>query len=74
MAPAVMAAVLLAASSGQDEKVAMMDDGDANREQDGSSQDENKTFFQKNILDYKEMAKEEFKIPHLLQEREKKMQ
>ena len=74
MAPAVMAAALLAASSRQDEKVAMMDDGDANREQDGSSQDENKTFFQKNILDYKEMAKEEFKIPHLLQEREKKMQ
>ena len=74
MAPAVMAAALLAASSRQDEKVAMMDDGDANREQDGSSQDENKTFFQKNILDYKEMAKEEFKIPHLLQERDKKMQ
>ena len=32
--------------------------------------DEEKNFFQKNVLDYKELAKEEFTIPHLLQERE----
>ena len=35
---------------------------------------EAKTFFQKNVLDYKQMAKEEFKIPQLLMEREKQKQ
>jgi nitrite reductase/ring-hydroxylating ferredoxin subunit len=32
---------------------------------------EPKTFFQKNVLDYKQIAKEEFKIPQLLMDREK---
>jgi hypothetical protein len=30
-----------------------------------------KTFFQKNVMDYKQFAKDEFKIPQLLMEREK---
>lgn len=34
-------------------------------------EEERKTFFQKNVIDFKQIAKEEFKIPHLLQEREK---
>lgn len=34
--------------------------------------EEDKTFFQKNVLDYKQMAKEQFQIPQLLLDREKK--
>lgn len=35
--------------------------------------EKDKTFFQKNVLDYKEMMKEEFSIPHMLQEKDKQM-
>ena len=35
---------------------------------------EPKTFFQKNVLDYKQIAKDEFKIPQLLMDREKQKQ
>ena len=73
MTPAVMSAVFFAASGNQNRSHAMTEDQNSS----GTEQTEDeskKTFFQKNVLDYKELAKEEFKIPHLLQEREKQMQ
>ena len=42
-------------------------EAESNEDDDG----EPKSFFQKNVLDYKQIAKEEFKIPQLLLEREK---
>ena len=35
---------------------------------------EDKTYFQKNVVDFKEIAKENFKIPQLLMDREKQKQ
>lgn len=45
---------------------------DAHSDQDDKNKD--KTFFQKNVLDYKQIARDNFKIPHMLLERERQKQ
>ena len=47
----------------------------ASREEgENDDDDKDKTFFQKNVIDFEKVKKEKFKIPHLLQEREQQKQ
>jgi len=48
---------------------------DAESKQDGEPKnDQEQTFFQRNVIDYKQVARDNFKIPHMLMEREKQKQ
>lgn len=56
------------------QNLAQADDGSASSRGTGADGEGEKSFFQKNVVDFKEIAQQNFKIPQLLMEREKQKQ